>query len=199
MKSYSTILVKFIFLIFFSFVINNISFSQIPANTSLFARQWSKDLTLSMAKIYLVENVVSIGDIEERLVLDGLSAASSGELTAICYSGDSAKTNGLLLAFYGNYWNNQGVKYQGYAFRNFNAINGTEFLKKIIAISDRNQSYMERSFDNNNIVFTFEDIVIIMCINGPTKIRVLWGDFDAEWTIEETKKTLKRFQDFIGN
>ena len=84
MKLYSTILVKFIFLIFFSFVINNISFSQIPANTSLFARQWSKDLTLSMAKIYLVENVVSIGDIEERLVLDGLSAASSGELTAIC-------------------------------------------------------------------------------------------------------------------
>jgi hypothetical protein len=186
-------------LIFFTLIFNSISFSQIPSNASLFARQWSSDLTLSMAKVYLVKNVVSIGETEEKLVIDGLSASSSGELTALCYSGDSSKTKGLLLAFYGNYWNDQGVTYQGYAFKNFNEINGIELLEKIVAISDRNQSFMVNSFDNNNIVFAFEDIVLIMCINGPTKIRFLWEDFDSEWTIEETKKTLKRMKEFMGN
>ncbi len=190
---------KLISLLFFSLIFNSISFSQIPSNSSIFAKLYSKDLTLSMAKIYLVENIITLGDIEEKLVIDGLSAASSGELTALCYSGDSSKTKGLLLAFYGNYWNDQGVTYQGYAFRNFKEKNGIEVLEKIVAISDRNQSFMGKSFDNNNIVFTYEDIVFIMYINGPTKIRVLWDNFDAEWTIEEAKKTLKRLQEFIGN
>jgi hypothetical protein len=176
--------------------IENQFFCQIPSNKSIFAKLWSKDLTLDMAKLYLVQNVISIQENEERLVLDGLSASTSGELTAICYSGDSAKTIGILLAFYGDYWNEQGVNYKGYAFKNLNPSTALKFLNKIIDVAEKNQKFMESNLDINNIIFTFDDIVIIMFNNGPIKLRILWQNFDAEWTLEEVQKTLKRFETF---
>lgn len=190
------ILFKITIIIVFIFTKNQF-FSQISSNKSVFAKLWSKDLTLNMAKLYLVQNVVSIQENEERLVLDGLSASTSGELTAICYSGDSAKTVGILLAFYGDYWTEQGVNYKGYAFKNLNPSTALKFLEKIIDVSEKNQVFMEANLDKNNIIFTFDDIVVIMFNNGPIKLRILWQNFDAEWTLDEVYKTLKRFETFI--
>jgi hypothetical protein len=56
---------------------------------------------------------------------------------------------------------------------------------------------MEANLDKNNIIFTFDDIVVIMFNNGPIKLRILWQNFDAEWTLDEVYKTLKRFETFI--
>ena len=175
------------------------SYSQVPSSNSVFTKQWSKDITLSMTKLYLVQNVVSVSNSEERLIVEGLSAATSGELTAVCYSGDSAKTVGIVLAFYGNYWNDQGVTYKGYAFKNMGETQAVNFLKKIIEVSDKNSSFMEGSMDNNNVVFKFDDMTLILYVNGPAKLRLIWKDFDAEWSVYEARKTLKKFESFIKN
>lgn len=185
--------------ILFTVNIHFVSFSQYYSKNNIFAKQWSQEMTLEMAKLYLVKNIVSVGNEEEYIVLDAMTAANSGELTSICYAGDSAKTVGVLLAFYGNYWNENGVEFKGYEFKNLKRANALEFLKKIIEVSEKYQKFMDSNFDNHNMVFTYEDIVVIMYANSATKLRVIWHDFDAEWTIFEAKETLKRFEKFIDN
>ena len=192
-----TLLFRSIFLIV-SISFSNLTFSQVPYKNNVFAKEWNQDFTIEMAKLYLVKNILSIGDSEEYLIIDGIGASNSGELTSICYSGDSAKSVGVLFTFYGNYWNDQGVQYKGYGFKNMQTFAALEFLNKIITVSDKYQKFMDKNFDVNNIVFTYDDIVVVMFTNGPIKIRLFWEDFDAEWTVVDAKKTLQRFEKFIG-
>ncbi len=187
---------KFLFGILLGLSFSNIANSQISIKQSVFARQWSKDITLDMAKIFIVQNLVSVGIVEERLVCEGISAANSGELTAVCFSGDSAKTVGLVLAFYGNYWNDEGVTHKGYAFKSFDGQKASEFLSKIISVYDKNVTFLEKNYNINNMVFSYDDISLIMYANSITKIRLLWQGFDSEWNIEEVKKIYKRFETF---
>jgi hypothetical protein len=189
-----TISIIFVFTFYLSF---NGS-SQIPSKSHFFAKQWSVDYTLEVSKIYLLENIISISETEERLVLDVLNASNSGQISSICYSGDSAKTTGMLLAFYGNYWNDNGVIYQGYSFKNFHPEKAVTFLKKLLEVSEKNQKFLDRSYDNNNIIFKFEDLTIIIYSNSATKFRILWNGFDSEWSYLEAQKTLLKFEAFIA-
>jgi hypothetical protein len=179
------------------FLLSFNSFCQIPAKSSFFAKQWSSDFTLEAAKIYLVENIISVGETDERLVLDVLNAANSGSLSTVCYSGDSTKTVGLLLTFYGKYWYENGVEYQGYSFKNMTPDKAVLFLKKLIEVSEKNQKFLDRSYDNNNVVFKFEDLTLIIFTDSATKFRILWNGFESEWTYTEAQKTLLKFEAFI--
>jgi hypothetical protein len=65
-------------------------------------------------------------------------------------------------------------------------------------VSEKYQKFMESNLDGNNMIFSFEDLLFVTYANGPTKIRVIWNDFDSEWTMLEAKKTLKKFEKFVG-
>jgi hypothetical protein len=136
--------------------------TQIPSNKSLFAKNWSQDLTLSLAKVYLLQDIISVSNVEERLVVDAIVASNSGHLTSVCYSGDSARTVGLLLGFYGDYWNDEGIIYKGYAFKNLTSEKTFVFLQKLLEIPIKYKDYMNKTYDNNNIILTYDDIKIIV-------------------------------------
>ncbi|MEO6728787.1 MAG: hypothetical protein ABIM99_02585 [Candidatus Dojkabacteria bacterium] len=122
-----------------------------------------------------------------------MAAATSGELTTLVYKCASQNKSGLILSFFGNKWNDAGVNYQAYAFKNLSTIQATEFISKIETSVTENSKYLNEDLDNNNIYFDYEDLkILIYGVAYGYRLRIYWNDFDSEWNYSEFKKTQKR-------
>ena len=178
-----------------SLLITAISFSQISESTGIyFAKVFSKDQALYKAKDYVMKNVIGI---EKKLIkfdIDPLAAASSGELTSLVYSCDEKNLSGLVLGFYGSRWNDAGVVYQAYAFKNLPEKNALEILSKLDKYIDDESKYLSADSDNNNMFFQYDDMTFLIYRDGSVKIRVFWNGFDSEWESTAFGRTKRRFE-----
>ena len=124
-----------------------------------------------------------------------LAAASSGELTTLLYKCESQNKEGLILGFYGDYWNDAGVVYQAYGFKNLPKDKAFEFLSKIESEIDENKNFLKNNNDNNNIIFLYEDIkVMIWTTVGGYEMRVYWNGFDSTWEKTSYGRSKRRFK-----
>jgi hypothetical protein len=106
-------------LILLSFALSTVSFSQISIYKGIyFAKTFSKKVSLYKAKTYVMNEILGIEKKLTKFEIDPLAAASSGELTTLVYNCEEKKISGLVLGFYGDRWNDSGVSYQAYAFKN---------------------------------------------------------------------------------
>lgn len=178
-----------------SLLISAISFSQISESTGIyFAKEFSKDQALYKAKDYVMKNVIGI---EKKLIkfdIDPLAAASSGELTSLVYSCDEKNLSGLVLGFYGSRWNDAGVVYQAYAFKNLPEMNALEILSKLDKYIDEESKYLSADSDNNNMFFQYDDMTFLIYRDGSVKIRIFWNGFDSEWESTAFGRTKRRFK-----
>lgn len=183
--------------IFFSLFLSSLTFSQIKqTDYNLFqAKEYSKDIALYNSKNFLFKSVLgSTPEIMQFEVIP-LAAASSGELTTLLYKCEAKNKEGLILGFYGNYWNDAGVLYQGYAFKNLDKEKAIAFLSKIEKAIEDNKSFLKDNNDNNNISFKFEDIdVLIWTTMGSYTIRVFWEKFDSTWEKTAYERSKRRFE-----
>ena len=177
--------------------LTQLAFSQIVQNQNnvFYAKEFSKDISLYKAKAFVIESVFGDSNSVVKFDIDPLAATSSGELTSLVYNCEKLGKEGLLLGFYGNYWNDAGVVYQGYGFKNLPKEKALELLKKIEDVKSGNASYLSEDSDNNNIYFTFDDMTfLIYKSTSGTTIRVFWNTFDAEWQDIAFKRTKRRFE-----
>lgn len=157
------------------------------------SKEFSKDITLYKAKAFLMQEIFDSTDNLVLFEVDALAASSSGELTSLAYVCKSNKKEGLLLGFYGNFWNDQGVIYQGYGFKNLTKETTIELLNKISKTIEENQLSMTNN-NNINVFFWYNDLTILISYFAQIKIRVFWNDFDAEWEYTAFTRTKKRFE-----
>lgn len=124
-----------------------------------------------------------------------LAASSSGELTTLLYRSEDFNKEGIILGFYGDYWNESGVKFQGYAYKDLNKEDALEFLDKISsAISDYGK-FLSKNTDNNNIYFTYKDIDVLISYSGANRvIRLFWSGFDSTWDGTAFDRSKRRFE-----
>jgi len=184
---------KFLFLFLFTITI---SIAQISESTGVFfAKEFSKDIALFKAKEYLMNSVLFTSDNVIEFNIKPLVAASSGELTTLIYHCKEESKNGLILGFYGNYWNKQGVVYQGYGFKNLGEKEASEFLNKIENSIEKHKKFLNKDNDNNNIIFKYKDInVMIYTSFSSYKIRLFWGGFGSTWEKTSFQRSKKRFE-----
>lgn len=182
-------------LLLFGFLFVSISvFSQINSNSIWFAKEYSKEIALYNSKQFLFKNVLGSSGEVIQFEMTPLAAASSGELTTLLYKCESKKKEGLILGFFGNYWNDAGVLYQGYAFKNFEKDQATEFLNKIQLAIDNNIKFL-KSEPENNIYFNYDDIdVLIYAAPVGYTIRLFWKGFDSTWEKTAFERSRKRFE-----
>lgn len=166
---------------------------QVPVSSGVFlAKEFSKDIALYRAKAFVFQQVIGSTDDLIEFQIDPLAAASSGELTSLVYKCQQQQKEGLILGFYGDYWNNAGVVYKGYAFKNIPKEKALALLDKIQkAIKDKTK-YLDQDKDNNNIYFQSDDISFLITNSGGIKIRVFWNQFDSEWDMTAFKRTKRR-------
>lgn len=174
-----------------------VSFSQIKQEShNLFqAKEWSKDISLFRCKAFLFQDVLGVSTEVKKFNVEPLASAKSGELTTLIYKCEDLNKEGLILGFYGNYWNSQGVEFQGYGFKNLNKEKAVEFLNKIQNSIDENKEFLLREKDNNNIFFEYDDMQVIVYITSySATIRVFWNGFDSTWENMAFIRSKRRFE-----
>ena len=159
---------KYRFTFFLIILTNAIAFSQIATNShnSFYAKEFSKDIALFNAKSYLFKTVLGTSTDIIQFEIIPLAAASSGELTTLLYKCEKKQKEGIVLGFYGTKWNDAGVIYTGYGFKNFEKDQAIEFLNKIQKAVNENTKFLDKDTDNNNIFFEFEDIDVLIWSSG---------------------------------
>ncbi|MEO8590828.1 MAG: hypothetical protein ABI432_15740 [Flavobacteriales bacterium] len=166
-----------------------------PYVTSYAAQHESAEFALFKAKQFLIENLFTVDGNAIEFVVDPLHASTTGELTTLVYECKEQKLSGLLLAFYGTYWNEAGVTFTGYGFKNLKAEQAAALLKKISEEATKHEAFLRADGDNNNISFTFDDIKIVLWY-GPAqstyRLRLFWNEFDSSWYQAACDKTTKR-------
>lgn len=170
-------------------------FAQVSIKTGgiFFAKDFSKEIALYNAKTFLIKDVLGQTNELIQFEIDPLAASNSGELTSLVYRCPSKKKEGLILGFYGLRWNDAGVNYQAYAFKDLPTKEANELLDKIEEVTKDNSKYIDSDPDNNNIYFQYDDITILIYNTiSSTKLRVFWNGFDSEWEWSTFKKTKKR-------
>lgn len=176
-------------------IISISSFSQVNSNKIWFAKEYSKEIALYNSKNFLFKNVLGSSPEVVQFEIVPLAAASSGELTTLLYKCNSKQKEGLILGFYGNYWNDAGVLYQGYAFKNLEKDKAIEFLNKIQQAIDDNNKFLKSDADNNNIYFQYEDLDVLIWSSAVTyTIRVFWKEFDSTWEKTAFERSKRRFE-----
>lgn len=163
----------------------------------IIGQEFSKEISLYKAKAFLITEILKTSEDAVQFEVFPLAAANSGELTSLVYQCKSKNVEGLILGFYGKYWNESGVFFQGYSFRNFPKDNAISFLDKISKCIEQSSDYLSADLDNNNTYFQYEDIVVLICKStdgGTVKLRVLWGEFEADWEATAFNRTKKRFE-----
>ncbi len=178
-----------------SFLISTISFSQVSESTGIYlTKDFSKEAALYKAKDDVMTQVIGV---EQRLIkfdIDPLAAASSGELTSLVYGCEEKELSGLVLGFYGSRWNDAGVVYQAFAFKNLPEENALEILSKLDKFIDDESKYLSADSDNNNMFFKYDDMTFLIYRDGSVKIRVFWNGFDSEWESSAFGRTKRRFE-----
>jgi hypothetical protein len=173
------------------------SFSQVKVNSNNIwtAKEFSKEISLFKSKEFLFKDVLGSTNQVVPFEVIPLAAASSGELTTLLYKCDAKQKEGLILGFYGDYWNDAGVLYQGYSFKNLEKEKAMEFLNKIITSIEQNKKFLNESGDNNNIFFKYDDMDVLIWTNAGTySIRIFWQGFDSTWEKTAFERSKRRFE-----
>lgn len=123
-----------------------------------------------------------------------MAAASFGELTTLIYKCEEKSLEGLVLGFYGSYWNPNGVTFTGFGFKSLNKQQATEFLNKIQDLIDKEQKFLRDNTDSNNIVFRYDEIDVLIFYNGTTQVRLFCNNFDSTWEKTAFEQSHRRFE-----
>ena len=177
--------------------ISNHIYSQVKVNSNNIwtAKEFSKEISLFKSKEFLFKNVLGSTNQVVPFEVIPLAAASSGELTTLLYKCEAKQKEGLILGFYGDYWNEAGVLYQGYSFKNLEKEKAMEFLTKIVTSIEENKKFLNESGDNNNIFFKYDDMDVLIWTNAGTySIRIFWQGFDSTWEKTAFERSKRRFE-----
>ena len=159
-----------------------------------YAREFSKSKALYKAKEFVMEEILGVESNVVKFNIDPLADTSSGELISLAYASAQKNAKGLVLGFFGNRWDNSGVFYQAFAFKNLDERKAVEMLTKLSEQIELNGKFLSQNSDNNNIYFKYDDITFLIYRDSGIKIRVFWQEFDAEWESNSFSRTKRRFE-----
>lgn len=158
-------------------------------------KEFSKDISLFRAKYFLFNNVLGKSEKINTFEVIPLAASSSGELTTLLYRSEDFNKEGIILGFYGSYWNDSGARFQGYAYKDLDKNDALEFLDKINSAISEYSKFLSKNTDNNNIYFTYQDIDVLISYSGGTRIiRLFWNGFDSTWDGTAFDRSKRRFE-----
>jgi hypothetical protein len=181
-------------ILFLFLLMGRLCIAQIPTKSGIFfAKDYSKEISLYKAKSFVINDILGKSKLPVKFEISALVAASSGELTTLVYNCDDLKKSGLVMGFYGQNWNEQGIIYTWYSFKQFDANTAIDMLNKIDSITTVYEKYTTAKKGTNNVYFQYQDITFLFYSEFPQlRLRVFWNGFDSEWTWSEVAKTQKR-------
>ena len=176
------------------------SYSQISAKNQtgiggyFLAKEYSAKITESYAEKYMIDKIIDLSELGTQYKIDALVASNSGELTTVYYQCKSQNKEGLILGFYGDYWNENGVTFKSHSFTHLDVESAKSFLNKLDNLYDENSKALFHGIGAVGAVYG-DFKVILKDIAGVSPVyRIFWNGFDAEWKRSELIKTIRRLE-----
>jgi hypothetical protein len=114
----------------------------------------------------------------------------------LAYNSYELKEAGIIFTFFGSFWNNNGVSYTGYGFKNLGKDSTVQLLQRL----EKEIDYISEIKNNDfNTYFSFSDMTFLLnkASNqelGTVSVKIFWRDFEAEWTRSSIERTQKRIE-----
>lgn len=174
-------------------LISQISIAQIPTRLGFtLSDKYSEDIAFTKTQEFLLKEILDPSEGIAQFELDRVSSTISGDMTLFNYSHMGKK--GLLLAFYGDYWNDAGDIYSGFVFKNLQENKAFDFLNKIERTLTEQKDFLAKDM-NNQVAFQFEDLSVIISRGIEFNIKIFWNGFTAEWenlVFKRAKRLMER-------
>jgi hypothetical protein len=155
--------------------------AQIPTNSGFaLSKEYSQSISIDKAKDFAIKEIFNSPEDVGLFEFDLLDDFTNGELTTLFFSCKEKNKEGIILGFYGDYWNDAGDIYRGFVFKNIPKEKATELLNKISKTIEEQQEYLSKNTDNN-VYFQCDDISVVIYKSLGIKIRISWNSFDAVW------------------
>ena len=184
---------KFKFLIA-SLIYTTAAVAQIPTTLGFtLSDEFSESIALEKAQGFLLRDIIHSNENVIEFKLDRISSSMSGELTSFIYLCEEREVKGLILAFYGDYWNDSGDLYKGFVFKNIPDIKAKEFIAKISRTMEEQKEVLSKDNDNN-VSFKFDGLDVVISKDMEFKIRLFWNGFDSDWdhwAFSRTKRVIE--------
>lgn len=173
-------------------LISNAIIAQIPTKLGFaLSDKYSEDIAINKAQEFFLKEILDPSEGIAQIELDRIASTISGDLNLFFYSYKDKK--GLLLAFYGDYWNDAGDVYKGFVFKILPENKALELLHQIDIILSEQKDYLSKDI-NNYAAFQFDDLYVIISRGIEFKIRLFWNGFTAEWeklVIKRVKRVME--------
>jgi len=154
--------------------------AQIPTSFGFaLSKTFGDDVSLVKAETYFIKEILNSPAEEVQFEFERIASSSSGDLTSFYYICKEKNKEGIILAFYGDYWNKAGDIYKGFLFKSFTKNEAIDFFNKITKALEVRKGFL--SSDNDNKVYIqYDDIFIILSKEPETKIKIFWNGIDAD-------------------
>jgi hypothetical protein len=168
-------------LIILALIISQSVSAQVPTNYGFtLSKEYSQSISIDKAKDFAIKEIFNSPENVGQFEFDLLDDFTNGELTTLFYRFKEKNKEGIILGFYGDYWNDAGDIYRGFVFKILPKEKATELLNKISKTIEEQQEYLSKNTDNN-VYFQYDDITVMIYKSLGIKIRISWIGFDAEW------------------
>jgi hypothetical protein len=191
---------RFIYILLCFLALSITAHSQYLFGIMAVGKEFNKDQSLYLAKKFVIDEVLGKSSETVLFDADALAATSTLEVTSLAFNCIDKAKGGLILTFWGNYWNEFGVVYSGYAFKHLPKDSAALLLNRIEREKEKIFEYSKNIPEADaQIFFTFSDITFLL---KPEKfgasIRIFWKSFDAEWSAEAFNRTKRRMDKWFS-
>jgi hypothetical protein len=174
------------------------------------SKEYSKEIALYQAKFFISKTIIGDEPDYQKFIIDPLAGSKSSELSSIYYEIIGGEKKGLVFGFYDEFTqgssSSSGVDgsqqsttvytNKEFAFKNIDYEDAIKLLDKIEQIIEDEKKFLNADDNENNIYFTFDDMIVIIYREGAFagRIRIEWNGFDAEWENTAFRRTKRRFK-----
>ena len=168
--------------------------AQIPTSFGFtLSKASGDDISIVKAKTYFIKEILNSPKQVIQFEFDRIASSTSGVLTSFIYKCPEKNKKGLILAFYGDYWNDAGDIYKGYIFKDLPKEKAIEFLSKVAETVEKQRDFLSKT-SNSNVYIEYDDMTIVISKNMETKIQILWNGFDPDWESWAFTRTKRRIE-----
>ncbi len=109
-------------------IFTQVAVAQIPTNNGFaLCSAFSEKNSVVKAQGFLLKEILKSPEDIVQFELERIASSMSGDLTSLIYRCEGKQIEGMILAFYGDYWNEKGDIYKGFVLKIYPKIKHLNF------------------------------------------------------------------------
>jgi hypothetical protein len=166
-----------------------------------FSQERCKKITEYYCKQYIVDEVLEVPGLLQgvEVYICPITAAKSGELTTVLYQCKPLHKQGVVFAFWNDYYLKSEQPYKGLGFYNLDIDKAKELFDNLESLMIQDHRILSEEF--GNVVYKSGELTFLFynsdLLAGDKPVRVWYGLFDSDWNQTTLLTTIMQFRHFF--